>query len=94
MRYNDIKDLLKAQPFRPFRFVLADGSSYEVKHPEFCLPTLGAVHIGIPEKGKDDPAVDHVAIVSLYHIVKTEYLTPSAPSEPPFGPTSNGTQTS
>jgi len=32
---NQIRDLVRAAPFRPFRIHLADGRVLEVPHPEF-----------------------------------------------------------
>lgn len=34
MRPDDFLTWLKAQPFRPFRFTLVRGKSYDVRHPE------------------------------------------------------------
>lgn len=94
MRRNDIRDRLKAEPFRPFRMQITDGSAYEIRHPELCIPTLGAVFIGIPQVGAVEPVADRVAIVSLIHIVKVEFTEPP-PEEaaiPPANPNQNGTQ--
>jgi hypothetical protein len=34
---EQIQTVLKAAPFRPFSFRLADGRTYEVTHPEFFV---------------------------------------------------------
>ena len=34
---NDLRLLLRASPFRPFRLNLADGRHIDVPHPEFVL---------------------------------------------------------
>ena len=35
MRYQDLFDFKRAKPFRPFRIVMNDGHSYDVRHPDF-----------------------------------------------------------
>lgn len=37
MDFEEISQMLIAQPFEPFKFVLNDGSEHEVSNPEFCL---------------------------------------------------------
>ncbi len=39
MQVDDIRDVMTAQPFRPFALRLVDGTTHVVKHPE---------HIAIP----------------------------------------------
>jgi hypothetical protein len=34
---NQVREAVKAQPFRPFLLRLADGRSHRVDHPEFAL---------------------------------------------------------
>ena len=35
MHPDRIRELLRAQPFRPFAVVMADGRRFAVRHPEF-----------------------------------------------------------
>lgn len=37
MRIEEIRKVQRAQPFRPFILHLADGRTFEVKHPEFLF---------------------------------------------------------
>jgi hypothetical protein len=37
MQSQDLKANLKAQPFRPFTIRMADGRTFDVKHPDFLL---------------------------------------------------------
>ncbi len=75
MRLEDIRALMRATPFRPFRMHLTNGETYDVYHPDMLLATLGAVHIAAPSPGRppDDPG--SVRIVSLFHLMKIEYLS-------------------
>lgn len=39
MTPQEIREQVRRQPFQPFRIHLANGSVYEVKHPEMILVT-------------------------------------------------------
>jgi len=71
MRPDDLLELVRRQPFAPFRIHITAGGTYDVRHPDqiivlrsrAVLPAGGAN--GIPEH------VDHVELV---HIVRIEEL--------------------
>lgn len=69
---KDLRDLLKRQPFRPFRVTLTDGRSYEFRHPELALLGKSTVIIGFPAPGEDEPIYDRFKIVDLLHIMEAE----------------------
>lgn len=73
MRAEDIRDLLKRQPFVPFRIHMTDGKSYDVMHPELVLLTKSYLHIAVsfdPESG----VPDRTDFCALLHIVRVEEL--------------------
>jgi hypothetical protein len=37
MRISEIRDVLRAQPFRPFTIHLADGREFPIEHVDFLL---------------------------------------------------------
>lgn len=43
MQPSDLLAYTRAVPFRPFRFVLNSGKSYDVRHPEMVRVTLSSV---------------------------------------------------
>ncbi len=55
MRSEDIRDLLKSKPFRPFRFTLTDGTSYDVRHPELVNVGRATIFLGIPRVEEPEP---------------------------------------
>jgi hypothetical protein len=64
---GQIREVVKAQPFRPFTLRLADGRSYTVTHPEFAMMApsgMELVFVG------DDEAI-HMIYVPL--IVEIEF---------------------
>lgn len=44
---KEIKDLMMAQPFRPFRIWLLDGSHYEVQNHAAAFVTRNYVEVGV-----------------------------------------------
>lgn len=49
MRYDELLDLRLAEPFEPFRLVMASGRHYDVRHPELLVvgeftSSLGIAH--------------------------------------------------
>jgi hypothetical protein len=77
MTTQTFRDLLKAQPFRPFRIVMSSGQVYEVKHPEMAMLTRSDLLVGIDEA--DDGVPAEFKICSLLHVTAVEPLAP-APS--------------
>jgi hypothetical protein len=46
MQPEQIRDHLRAAPFRPFRVFLSDGSFHDVPHPDFAWLTARYLFIG------------------------------------------------
>jgi len=48
---EEIRELLRASPFRPFTIIAASGQKYRVPHPDFCHVTpSGEVWVWFLEK--------------------------------------------
>ena len=72
MRAEQILELLKRQPFRPFTLYMSDGSQFEVRHPELILLTRSEVLLGFGATEEDEiPA--YAKILSLIHVVRAEF---------------------
>lgn len=65
MNAETIRELLRRQPFRPFRLVLSNGETYDVVHPEFVMFTKSGVVVGYPDS-------DRISICDLLHIASIE----------------------
>ena len=74
MRPEDIIKLLRAQPFRPFRVFLSDGSQYDVRHPEMAIVDRSVVTVGVPGPGGLDAPMERTVLVALIHINKAEHV--------------------
>jgi hypothetical protein len=80
MRQEDMLKLVREQPFRPFRVHLTNGDVHEVRHPEPVWVTRSTMMIATPTANLPAPAIEDYLTIALIHIVKADYLTPSAPS--------------
>jgi len=48
MSPNDLLKFTRRQPFEPFRLVVTDGTTYDIRHPEFCMVLQTSVIVGVP----------------------------------------------
>ncbi len=76
MTVQMIRDLLKQQPFEPFRILMSSGVTNEVRHPEMAFLTRTAIYVGIDIADDSIPA--HFKISSLLHITAIEPLNVEA----------------
>lgn len=74
MTVQHFRDLLKAQPFRPFRITLSSGRSFDIKHPEMAWLTRTALFVGHGNPASEDPP-EYDAMCSLLHITNVELIT-------------------
>lgn len=79
MTVQAFRDLLKAQPFKPFRLVMSSGQTYEVRHPEMAWLTKSDILVGIDSEEDGIPA--EFKICSMPHVTAVE----------PLGTSTNGT---
>ena len=47
MTTSMFRDLLRQQPFRPFRVVMSSGEAYEVRQPEMAWVTHNDIFVGV-----------------------------------------------
>jgi hypothetical protein len=74
MRSEDIQELVRREPFRPFRITLTDGRAYDVRHPEMAMVGRSTVAIGLTANGEDETIYDRLVTVDLLHIMQTEHV--------------------
>jgi hypothetical protein len=73
MRPEDIRELLDARPFVPFRICLTDGRSYDVPHRDFVMISRTVIDIGVSRQ-TDTSINDNILRVSPIHVVRVENL--------------------
>ena len=82
MRAEELRALLRRQPFVPIRITFSDGKKYDVKHPEMAFLTRSTVEIGL-EEVEGSGIAENVAYCSLIHIVRVENLNGAKPKRRP-----------
>ena len=73
MRPEELRILLRRQPFVPIRIHFTDGTAYEVKHPEMAMLTRSTIEIGMEEQ-EGSGIAENVVYCSLVQIVRVENL--------------------
>ncbi len=73
IRRTDVVENLDKRPFEPFRICMSDGRTYDVTHPDLCIPSRNTVYVGVP-----DPKVRRIVVrmdqCAYVHIVRFEPL--------------------
>ncbi len=73
MTVQTFRELLSQKPFRPFRLVMSNGQTYEVRHPEMAMLTRTDILVGIDIA--DDGVPAEFKICSLLHVTSIEPLS-------------------
>ena len=47
MAPTELRGLVREQPFQPFRLVMSDGSSYDIRHPDLLWVGLQTAYVGL-----------------------------------------------
>jgi hypothetical protein len=78
MTAANFRQLLKQQPFRPFRVVMSSGESYDVRHPEMAWVVKNDILIGTgfaddgADDGDDEGIPSEFRICPLLHVATVE----------------------
>jgi hypothetical protein len=81
MTVQTFRDLLKQQPFQPFRLVMSSGLAYEVRHPEMAFLSRTSIYVGVDV---EDGIPAEFRICSFLHVTTIEPLSvPAAESKSP-----------
>jgi hypothetical protein len=90
---DDMRELLNARPFVPFRLHLSDGGTIDVRHREFVTSGRRYAVVGMPDPADPDAPFDRHMVVWYIHVSRAETLTTGAPpfGSPPGGPAGSST---
>ena len=78
MRADDLIELVRRQPFAPFRIHVTGGVTYDVRHPDQIIVLRSRAVLAA---GADNGIPDRLEHVALVHVVRIEEL----PVGPPVG---------
>ncbi len=79
MRPEDLLFWVQAIPFRPFRFGLNSGRTYDIRHPEMLLVGRSSVNI-YSYAGKPEDPYERVEMVGLVLIERIEPIESPIPA--------------
>jgi hypothetical protein len=83
MAPEELRDALRQKPFEPFRLVMTDGTSYEIRHPDLLLVGRRSVTVGLTgEPGQT--YYERTVKVDLLHVIRLEPIEAQS-SLPPNG---------
>lgn len=92
---DDFRNLIGARPFVPFRVILSDGGSVDVRSREVVMLGRRFALVGLLDPGATDTLFERWAVVWYLHVARVEMLEPGAP---PFttnsGPAESSTPSS
>lgn len=85
---DNLRALLNAQPFIPFRMHLSNGNSVDVHSRELVLPMRHLAVVALLDPHAPDVTEDRWENVWYMHVASVEMLSPGAPAlgTPPDGP--------
>ena len=76
IRREDVIENLDKRPFEPFRICMTDGRTYDVRHPDLCVPSRSTVYVGVPDP-KARRTVVRMDQCAYAHIVRFEPINGS-----------------
>jgi hypothetical protein len=79
MSRKDMLQRIRQRPFSPFRLVLSEGTSYDVRHPDQIMVTRDSAVVGLPGEQEQD-FYETTVLVDQFHIVRLEPLEAAAPA--------------
>jgi hypothetical protein len=76
MSAEELRDALRQQPFGPFRIVLTDSMTYDIRHPDLLLVGMRTATVGLTG-GTGQTFYERTVKVDLLHIIRIEPLEPA-----------------
>ncbi len=86
---NDLRTLLNAKPFTPFRLWLSDGGHVDIRSPEVASPGRRYALIWLFDPNRVDEGFDRHTTVWYMHVTRYEALkSGDSAFQPPSEPSS------
>jgi hypothetical protein len=73
MTRSDLLSRVRQKPFRPFRIIVSENASYDVRHPDWIIVSRDAVTISVAADPTQDYS-DSTVMIDLFHVVRLEPL--------------------
>jgi len=79
MNLQDLQSALRKRPFKPFRFYVSGGETFDVRHSELCVPGYTSIFLGFPSpEDEDSPVYARFTVIDLAHVIRMEPLDAAA----------------
>jgi hypothetical protein len=70
---EQILERLRHRPFQPFRLVLSNGHTHDIRHPDMAWVSPYYILVGIPDPDFEGPsAISSSIMLSMIHITEVE----------------------
>jgi hypothetical protein len=69
----DLVRRLRAAPFAPFRLVMSDGRTYDIRHRDQVIVTPGSAVVGQPSP-EEVGLYESTDLIALSHVMRLEPL--------------------
>ncbi|MGD0896907.1 MAG: hypothetical protein ABR915_03660 [Thermoguttaceae bacterium] len=79
MTAEKVREYLRRQPFEPFRVYMSDGSSYEIRHPEFAGLSRRELWVAVPRADEEIPR--RGVVCDLLHLTRIEVVGREKPKQ-------------
>jgi hypothetical protein len=76
---EELRDVLRQQPFEPFRLVMTDGTGFEIRHPDLLWVGRRTAMIGLTGQ-PGQTFYERAVRVDLLHTIRVEPLEALPPS--------------
>jgi hypothetical protein len=73
MAPEELREVLRQQPFQPFRLVMTDGTGYEIRHPDLLWVGLRTAFVGLTSQ-PEQTFYERSVQVNLLHVWRVEPL--------------------
>jgi hypothetical protein len=91
--FDDMRTLVNARPFVPFRLWLSDGGHVDVRSPELVFLGRRYAIIGLLDPNSIDEPFDRHVVVWYLHVTRSEEMKPGVSPFAPRGEPPSGTPT-
>jgi hypothetical protein len=68
MSSDEVRNMLRAKPFRPFQINLADGDSFQIVHPDFAIISPSGQTIVAYTPKNEMKIIDLFLVTSIEHV--------------------------
>jgi hypothetical protein len=81
MAPEELREVLRAQPFAPFRIVMTDGASFDIRHPDLLWVGKRSAHVGLT-KQPGRTFYERAIQIDLLHVIRVEPLETTTSPRP------------